>query len=116
MAKKRYEVETQSGTIIDFMVGDNGDTTFMMIGGSLVAGLVDHFIGTAAGGKPVKMDFNRFINTIRVGEPVEMDFYKERSMTCPAGLARYQHDASYLRTGPVKRITQIAVPTSAVRT
>ena len=113
---KRYEVETQSGTIIDFMVGDNGQTTFMMMRRSLVSGLVNYFLGSTPSGAPMKMDFDRFINTLRVGEPVQMDFYKERSMTCPAGLSQYQECATYLRTSPVKRITQIAVPTSAVRT
>ena len=109
----RYEVETQGGTIIDFVVSDNGQTTFMLMGQNLVAGLVNYFMNTTSGNK---MDFNRFINTLRVGEPIEMDFYKERSMTCPAGLSRYQNDTTFLRTGPVKRITQIAVPTSAVHT
>ena len=112
----RYEVETQGGTIIDFVVSDNGQTTFMLMGQNLVAGLVNYFMNTTSGNIPVKMDFDRFINTLRVGETVEMDFYKERSMTCPAGVSRYQNDTTYLRTGPVKRITQIAVSTSAVHT
>lgn len=112
----RYEVETQSGTIIDFMVGDNGQTTFMMVGRHLVAGLVNYFLGITPSGDPMKMDFDRFINTLRIGESVQMDFYRERSMTCPAGLSRYQSEATFLQTGPVKRITQIAVPASAVRT
>ena len=77
---------------------------------------MQHFIGTAPNGGSVKMDFERFIDTLRVGETVAMDFYRERSLTCPHGLSRYQNDVTYLRTDPVKRVTQMSVPTSAVRT
>ena len=94
-----YEVETVNGTLFNFVIEKDGKTTFTMMGSRLVSGLV-----------------KRFAQKVEIGKPVEMDFYRERSMTCPHQLSRYQADVSYIRSGLVKRITQIAVPASVTRT